>query len=414
MSETADLLFAFLREVFYASPNAKLDIEKIDEDYVEFAKGLAYFAHCFSQYNEFAKALAKGDLSVPPPPPENELAAPLKTLHASLKHLTWQSQQVAKGDYRQHVDFMGDFSDGFNKMVAQLADRQENLENEILQSQKHTKALEQSNLLLSNLTQHIPQQIFVVDTLTREALLFNDTARKEFENNLGYINILMDALPDECSMLDAFTVDVHYSHENVERYLAINAYLIEWYGVNAVALVVSDVTSEKRQIKELEDRAYRDSLTNLYNRFYGMLILNDWLALKKRFTLVFVDLDNLKYINDVHGHGEGDEYILRASKHLLSFSPDAIVCRLGGDEFMLLLPDYCDITAASRIEEISKAIEFDEYLRGKKFHYSISTGIVYVDERNELPPSSLLSLADERMYEQKRARKKERLTQAPD
>ena len=127
MSTTSDLLFAYLREIFYASPNARLDIEKLEDDFVLFAKGLMFFAHCYSQYNDFAHALAKGDLSVSPPPPENELAAPLKSLHANLKHLSWQSQQVAKGDYKQRVDFMGEFADAFNTMVEQLDDRQRKL-----------------------------------------------------------------------------------------------------------------------------------------------------------------------------------------------------------------------------------------------------------------------------------------------
>ena len=408
MSATSDLLFEYLREIFYATPDAKLDLDKIEDDYIMFAKGLMYFAQCFSQYNEFAKALGKGDLSVEPPPPENELAAPLKSLHASLKHLAWQSLQVAKGDYKQNVDFMGEFSKGFNMMVEQLADRQQKLEDEISQSNKHADALEQSNLLLSTLTDYIPQQIFVVDIETNEVLLSNDLAMHELDNDAGYIDKLMKRLPDRSIQSGNFYIDVQFHQENMVRYLAVNAYLIEWNMQHAVALVIKDVSAEKRQLMELEDHAYRDSLTHVYNRFYGMMTLDDLIAEKARFSLIFADLDSLKYINDKHGHSDGDEYIIRVSRHLQAFSQDATVCRLGGDEFMLLISDMSQDEASSRMDEISYAIEHDDYLSGKDYSYSISIGIVAVDESNTLSSSAVLSIADERMYEHKRARKKER------
>jgi len=408
MSVTSEILFAYLREVFYAKSDAKLEVEKLEEDYVTFAKGLMFLAHCFAEYNEFAEALAKGDLSLPAPPPENELAAPLKSLQASLKHLTWQSQQVAKGDYNQRVDFMGEFADGFNTMVEQLADRQHKLENEILQSKKHAQALEQSNLLLRNLTHYIPQQIFVVDLNTHDLLLYNSMAKVELEYDPGYISKLMSSLPDHSILTGRDYVEISFDQAGAERFLAINAYLIQWNHHNAIAMILKDISEEKKQRRQLEDQAFHDSLTGIYNRFFGMLTLNDWLDSEKPFALVFVDLDNLKYVNDVFGHSEGDEYIIRASRHLQNISKGAIVCRLGGDEFMALIPDVDQAGVTSRMAEISHAIENDEYLHGRGYRYSVSVGVVSMEECNSQPASLILRVADERMYEQKRARKKAR------
>ncbi|MCL2152189.1 MAG: diguanylate cyclase [Oscillospiraceae bacterium] len=412
MSATSDLLFAYLREIFYGTSQAKLEIEKLDEDFIVFSKTLMFFARCFEQYNHFANALAKGDLSAMPPPPENEIAAPLKSLHARLKHLTWQSKQVALGDYGQHVDFMGEFADGFNTIVEQLADRQQKLENEINQSKKHAKALEQSNLLLSSLTHYIPQQLFVVAAEKHEVLLFNNLAKKELYKDSDYVHKVMEKLPDPQSMNGSYYCEIKLGQGDAERYLEVNSYSIEWNRINAVALVINDISDERKQRLELEDKVYRDSLTRVYNRFYGMLTLSDWVEAKKRFALVFVDLDSLKYVNDAHGHNEGDEYIIRVSSHLAAFSPDAVVCRLGGDEFMLLIPDINNDGAHNHMAKISDAIENDEYLIGKGFRYSISYGIVAVDEKNDMPSSNILSVADERMYEHKRLRKKERRDQS--
>jgi diguanylate cyclase (GGDEF)-like protein len=412
MSATSDLLFEYLKSIFYASAEAKLDLEKLEEDYVVFGKGLIYFAHCFSQYNEFANALARGDLSVHAPPPENELAAPLKSLHSNLKHLTWQSKQVASGDYKQRVDFMGEFSDAFNTMVKQLADRQKSLENEIEQGRKHVAALEQGSKLLKNVTRYIPQQLLVIREDNHEVLLLNDMAERELETDPSYLERLMAVLPVHKDNRNYYNFEIMLEQAGAERYLSVSSYLIEWENVHAVALVINDISVEKRQIKELESHAYRDELTNLYNRFFGMLTLNEWIGKKMQFALIFVDMDNLKYINDRFGHGDGDRYIMCVARCLSAFSQSAAVCRIGGDEFMMLVPDTTFDQANERMNDIQTLIQNDEYLEGKEYSYSVSYGIVAVDEQNEMPSSVILSTADERMYEHKRARKKERQTQA--
>ena len=408
MSATSEMLFAYLRDMFYAKTGAELNLDKLDEDFLTLGKGLVYLARCIFEYHEFAYALSRGDLSISVPPPENELAAPLKSLHASLKHLTWQSQQVAKGDYKQHVDFMGEFADAFNTMVEQLADRQEKLENEVSLSQKHAKAMEQSNLLLSKLTQYIPEQIFVVSADKYEILHSNDRAGLEIDSDADYIDKVMKLLPEGEPLNGGHYGDVIFTQFDTERYLTINTYQIEWNEKNALALVIEDVSDEKKQLLELENYAYRDALTHTYNRFYGMFTLNEWLEKRIPFALIFVDLDNLKYVNDRHGHSEGDEYIMRVARHLQSFSQRAVICRLGGDEFMLLSPETNFDEALNRMEELQNVIKNDDYLEGKDYYYSISLGIVAVGEDNELSSSEILSTADERMYEHKRARKKER------
>ena len=408
MSGTPEILFEYLRSVFYGAPQAELDIEKLDKDYVKFAKGLVYFVQCFVQYNELANALARGNLSLPLPPPENELAAPLKSLHASLKHLTWQSQQVAKGDYKQRVDFMGEFADAFNMMIEQLAERQKKLENEIELSRKHAKYLEQSTRLLSSITQYIPQQLFVIDTDNNELLLINDMANIELEKDADYFKKLMELLPDYKDKSGSQNVEIFYNHGDRERYLSVSSYFIGWNKINAEAFVINDVSIEKNKLKNFESHAYCDSMTKLYNRFYGMLTLNDWLNEKRRFALVFIDLDNLKYINDNYGHHDGDRYIIHAATYLKSFFPDALVCRIGGDEFMLLIPEVSYDGVYNRMNDIQNAIQKDEFLQDKDYYYSLSFGIVAVEEDSELASSIVLQTADERMYEHKRARKKNR------
>ena len=131
MSEAADAcntLFEYLRQVIYSPDGAHLDIGLLPPEFRELGEGLSYLAECHEEERTFALALAKGDFDAQPPGRENALAGPLKTLHNSLKHLTWQTQQVAKGDYGQRLDFMGDFAAAFNTMVRQLEERKEAME----------------------------------------------------------------------------------------------------------------------------------------------------------------------------------------------------------------------------------------------------------------------------------------------
>jgi len=78
----------------------------------------------FTEAHDFLASLSQGLLEIDPPP-RNLLISPFKQLHSNLRHLTWQTKQVAVGDFSQHVDFLGEFSDAFNKMIASLRERHE-------------------------------------------------------------------------------------------------------------------------------------------------------------------------------------------------------------------------------------------------------------------------------------------------
>ena len=120
----AKILFEYLRDIIYKPSSASLDIGRLPEVFGDLGKGLLYLGSIVSETRDFAKELAMGNLNCTPPPSTNEIASSLKMLHSSLRHLTWQTQQVAKGDYNQRVDFMGDFSLAFNNMVELLEKKQ--------------------------------------------------------------------------------------------------------------------------------------------------------------------------------------------------------------------------------------------------------------------------------------------------
>jgi len=278
--------------------------------------------------------------------------------------------------------------------------------------QMHNASVEQFNLLFSELIHYIPQQIIVVEKETLTILIMNESAIMEMHINHEYIETITGLMEEHLTSTSGVEVEIDYVFEDVKRHLHVRAYEVEWDRKVAIIYAVSDISDSKNEIMELEVHAYRDSLTNLYNRAYGMKTLEEWLEIKKRFVLVFADLDRLKYINDEFGHNEGDMYIINAAKHLSTFPEDTVICRLGGDEYMALVPDVGSKEVEEKTAIIYDNLSNDEYLTDKEYSYSISFGFVEVDENNTLHSSVILNNADERMYESKKARKKARLQES--
>jgi signal transduction histidine kinase len=93
----------------------------------------------FKESNEFINALSKGDLNIEPPP-RNYIISQFKQLHSNLLHLTWQTQQIASGDYSQKVSFLGDFSVAFNQLINTLKDKKK-LEDDLKASEQNFRDL---------------------------------------------------------------------------------------------------------------------------------------------------------------------------------------------------------------------------------------------------------------------------------
>lgn len=412
MDPVADILFNYVSDVLYHPTRAKLNIESLPEDFRDLGQGLQTFSKYIMETRQFAKELSQGNLNCEVPSRNNEIAAPLKALHAALRHLTWQSQQVAKGDYKQRVDFMGDFSVAFNTMIEQLDQRSETLLGEIKRSEEKSRALEQSISLFEAITTQISQWIVVTDKETGEWLFENFPAinmlsEKLFEPRLHEwikeqtLKMEMDK-QQQAGELELFS-------EGVVQYFSADIHPLVWRGHNAVAFFLTDISAEKLHIRELEHFAYRDALTKVFNRNYGMVMLEKWLTEGYSFILCFVDMDYLKYVNDSFGHSVGDKYILSVTEELRSFSNDVIVCRLGGDEFMLLARDWTMREAEERMEALRDTLMgYDKRSSDMAYTCSISYGVIEVDGSNKRSASDLLSIADEKMYIYKRAHKAQR------
>lgn len=114
--------------------------EECDDDLRGVVETFNRYLSLLEEARNFVAALASGNLKESPPP-RNQVAAPFKQLHASLQHLTWQTGQVAQGDYSQRVHFLGEFSESFNSMVEALSEK-ERTEASLREARSQVRSLE--------------------------------------------------------------------------------------------------------------------------------------------------------------------------------------------------------------------------------------------------------------------------------
>jgi diguanylate cyclase (GGDEF)-like protein len=399
----------YLSHVIYDPEYAVLDTEKLPGEFEEFGKGLIYFSECILEATSLAKAISKGNLNVKLPPPNNEMATPLKALHAALKHLTWQTQQVAKGDYQQRVDFMGEFSEAFNIMTEQLERQRSALLKEIENRQREIQVLAQNKSIYELLVGQIAQWIIMTNADTAEWLfvsheidcaLLNPSCEQQLRKWLNRQTESMKGKEEVC------ITELELPNKDSIQYYSVSIHPLHLHEQNALAFVLTDISRERERLNNLQNIANYDTLTQIYNRRYCMKILDEWLAESKTFILCFIDINNLKYVNDRFGHAEGDRYIVCVSNILCEFSEEAIVCRIGGDEFMLLIQNWSLDAVQGRLEVLQNQLAGFNRHPSTSYDHSISYGAIAVGSDNTLLANDLLNAADEKMYEYKRAYKK--------
>jgi two-component system, cell cycle response regulator len=149
-----------------------------------------------------------------------------------------------------------------------------------------------------------------------------------------------------------------------------------------------------------------DDLTGLHNRrgFLALAGQHLRMVLRKGSALrVYLDLDDLKLINDTHGLLEGNRALIVTANTLRAcFRQSDILARLGGDEFCVLMTDAGQDSALQVRKRLEQRIDFINALSSWRFRLSLSVGIAEVPVVNQPSLEELLRIADSDMYEEKR------------
>lgn len=160
------------------------------------------------------------------------------------------------------------------------------------------------------------------------------------------------------------------------------------------------IKHEKEMAVEM---SYKDPLTNIFNRKYLIEKIENLIKNEQSFSIVFLDLDNFKIINDVLGHKVGDELLKKISEWFLNnLRKEDIVTRYGGDEFCLILYGLDKTASNEVIQRLYKLFQLQSFYP-EDIPIGFSYGIASFPEDSK-NLDKLLSIADNKMYQMKEIR----------
>ena len=182
-------------------------------------------------------------------------------------------------------------------------------------------------------------------------------------------------------------------------------------GQPAMLALCRDISAQKKAQERVEYLAFHDELTGLLNRVMGQYRLLQSIDVAQRhqtsLSVLYLDLDRFKYVNDTHGHAAGDLLLKGLAQRLIrQLRAEDAVCRLSADEFMLVLPELATGQTVTSLAEVCERLltnlsrPFD--IQGRQIQASLSIGVA-IYPRDGIDGETLMRNADTALYEAKRS-----------
>lgn len=145
-----------------------------------------------------------------------------------------------------------------------------------------------------------------------------------------------------------------------------------------------NISEERRQVLHLTQMAETDAMTGLFNRQAAIPRIEEYIQNigDSSAAMVMFDLDNFKQANDVFGHSFGDTMIVENARKLKQFfRKDDIICRIGGDEFMILCKNIREKDLLRKLAKVINAMTIMHEKEGQSIRFSSSAGYVMIPEQ---------------------------------
>jgi len=195
---------------------------------------------------------------------------------------------------------------------------------------------------------------------------------------------------------------IEFRGKYIENDTLLFLLLIVWssiagFFIRELSVSKDKVISVNKQKVKWQEAAFTDTLTGVNNRESSRKIFDDLLTKTNTLSLLFIDIDFFKKINDSYGHNVGDEILVQFSKIIQATADESnILIRWGGEEFLLLCPDYDLVQATLVAEKIRLTIEQSLWVENIKLTASFG-----VAQKHQLSISELINKADEALYQAK-------------
>ncbi len=367
-----------------------------------------------NEMNRLAVDLSKGKLDGPLPSRHNYLSGSLKQLHSQLSVLSLSVKQLKEGYVVSKMEYSGELFEMFNDLIDRVASASLNDNGDKVwdipapvSSWRYHQIIQALDLL----------HILVLEVDYNGNVVYANRPAKRILGDVEHLfseqehgNILLEVMA-ELGRQDMFPVyrEVFESSNNI-WYRVMSSRCLLPNGQVLFHYVIEDVSDWKTKEHRLWLTAATDLMTGAYSREAGLKELEKTLLYNDTQTcLTFIDIDDLKVINDTYGHDEGDFAIKSIAAVILrSIRSSDVVCRYGGDEFFIIFKNCKADIVEKIIVRMSSELKKLEGSSGKPYPLSFSHGTVSFHSGSSHRVTDILQEADRRMYACKKYKKKER------
>ena len=263
-----------------------------------------------------------------------------------------------------------------------------------------------------------------LDELRYEALAISNLVRSDLVD-IGYINesriekmaaiLIQENLVDDLYHLDGLVY--HAEKEQIadaqKKVFWLSLVLISLTGVCTILMLLmrrlkQEMASRKKVEEQLRHLASVDPLTSLYNRRMFASLMEKATNIARRtqvpYSLVILDIDLFKAINDKHGHNTGDKVIVGVADTIKNVARSCDVCaRFGGEEFIILLPDTDLRGATSFASRLRERINHQPFYSEDDHTFKVTCSFGVVEWNLTMSLDELISRADDALYDAKRS-----------
>ncbi len=278
----------------------------------------------------------------------------------------------------------------------------------IITKRIQTNSLASSFASLEAVLDNVGSSIYVRDIDTGVLLFANRSFKKNFTKELQE-NRLIDLFESNIPSR-SHSGNYEVNHKGRGKWYDVYYTRIKWVDGRPVSLcAIYDITEKKLYQKRIEQQAYTDFLTGLYNRMCCEKDLAKYVdearTTGRTGALMYLDLDDFKHINDSLGHQYGDALLQDISKAMSRIEGISNSCyRMGGDEFVIIVPPESYYRYENIVEEIKNAFATPWYLKDSDYYCTMSMGVVKFPDNGE-SVSELIRKSDVAMYEAKKSGK---------